>query len=118
MSIEAIGALGAASSLSASGALSSASLSEASPLAEAARGEALSGAPRADFMDALGAGLSRADGSLRHADAQLRALSAGQDVPIHDVMIAMEQARLDLTLVVEVRNRLVESYQEMMRMQL
>jgi flagellar hook-basal body complex protein FliE len=30
----------------------------------------------------------------------------------------MERARLDLMLVVEVRNRLVEAYQELSRMQL
>ncbi|ALN84760.1 flagellar hook-basal body complex protein FliE [Lysobacter capsici] len=72
----------------------------------------------ADFMNVMGAGLSRADQSLRSADTQLRALAAGQDIPIHEVMIAMEQARMDLTLVVEVRNRMLESYQELTRMQL
>lgn len=71
-----------------------------------------------DFMNVMGAGLNRADHSLRSADTQLRALAAGQDIPIHEVMIAMEQARMDLTLVVEVRNRMLESYQELTRMQL
>jgi flagellar hook-basal body complex protein FliE len=33
-------------------------------------------------------------------------------------MIAMEQARIELTFAVEVRNRLRESYQELARMQL
>jgi flagellar hook-basal body complex protein FliE len=71
-----------------------------------------------DFSSALGAGLARADSSLRAADQQLRNLSAGDAVALHDVMIAMEQARMDLTLVVEVRNRLLEAYQELTRMQL
>jgi flagellar hook-basal body complex protein FliE len=72
----------------------------------------------ADFLTVLGDGLARVDGSIQTADTQLRALAAGQDIPIHDVMITMEQARLDLMLVAEVRNRLIEGYQELTRMQL
>lgn len=74
--------------------------------------------PGIDFASALGDGLARADSSLRSADQQLRSLSAGDAVPLHDVMIAMERARMDLTLVVEVRNRVLEAYQELTRMQL
>jgi flagellar hook-basal body complex protein FliE len=37
---------------------------------------------------------------------------------MHDVMISMEQARMNLMFMVEVRNRVVEAYQELMRMQL
>jgi flagellar hook-basal body complex protein FliE len=72
----------------------------------------------ADFIGMLGDGIHRVDESLKTADAQLRGLAAGQDIPIHDVMIAMERARLDLMLVVEIRNRVIEGYQELMRMQL
>lgn len=72
----------------------------------------------ADFAAMLGDGVAATDASLKAADSQLRALAAGQDVPLHDVMISMEQARIDLTLMAEVRNRIVESYQELMRMQL
>ncbi|MGH8078753.1 MAG: flagellar hook-basal body complex protein FliE [Lysobacter sp.] len=71
-----------------------------------------------DFATMLGDGVAGADASLKTADAQLRALAAGQDIPLHDVMISMEKARIDLTLIAEVRNRIVESYQELMRMQL
>lgn len=74
--------------------------------------------PSTDFMQVLGSGLQRADASLQSADAQLRALAAGEAVSVHDVMIAMERARVELSLVVEVRNRLVEGYQELTRMQL
>lgn len=83
------------------------------------RGSGIAGnATGADFMSLVGDGLARADGSLKAADSQLRRLAAGEDVPLHDVMISMERARLDLMLVVEVRNRLVEAYQELSRMQL
>lgn len=62
--------------------------------------------------------LQQLDVSLRSADAALTSLASGQQVPTHEVMIAMEKARLGLTFAVEVRNRLVEAYQELMRMQL
>lgn len=72
----------------------------------------------ADFMSLLNDGISRVDQSLKTADTQLRGLAAGEDIPIHDVMISMERARLDLMLVAEVRNRVIEAYQELTRMQL
>ncbi len=47
----------------------------------------------------------------------VNALLAGQNVPLHQAMIAMEEASVSFQLMVEVRNKLVESYQELMRMQ-
>lgn len=41
----------------------------------------------------------------------------GEDVQVHDVMIATEQASLAFALMLEVRNKLVDAYQELMRMQ-
>jgi flagellar hook-basal body complex protein FliE len=75
-------------------------------------------ANRADFGAWVGDALSQVGQSLQVADGNLRALAAGQDVPVHEVMISLEQARMDLTLATEVRNRLVEAYQELTRMQL
>lgn len=42
---------------------------------------------------------------------------AGDDVPLHQAVIAMEEAGVAFQMMVEVRNRLLESYQEIMRMQ-
>jgi flagellar hook-basal body complex protein FliE len=47
----------------------------------------------------------------------VHALLAGQNVPLHQAMIAMEEASVSFQLMVEVRNKLLESYQELMRMQ-
>ena len=41
----------------------------------------------------------------------------GEEIAAHDVMIATEQASLAFTLMVEIRNKLVEAYQDLMRMQ-
>lgn len=71
-----------------------------------------------DFAGWVEGGLGKVENSLDVADANVRALAAGQNVPVHEVMISLEQARMDLMLAAEVRNRLVEAYQELTRMQL
>jgi flagellar hook-basal body complex protein FliE len=73
---------------------------------------------RLDFAQWVEGSLARVGQSIEAADANVRALAAGQDVPVHEVMISLERARMDLTLAAEVRNRLVEAYQELTRMQL
>lgn len=45
-------------------------------------------------------------------------LLSGKDVPLHQAMIAMQEAGVAFQLMVEVRNKLLEGYQEMMRMQI
>ena len=42
----------------------------------------------------------------------------GEDIDVHNVMVAGEEAKLSLQLAVQVRNKLVEAYQEISRMQL
>jgi flagellar hook-basal body complex protein FliE len=45
-------------------------------------------------------------------------LLSGQNVSLHQTMIAMEEASISFQLMVEVRNKMLESYQELMRMQI
>jgi flagellar hook-basal body complex protein FliE len=45
------------------------------------------------------------------------ALQGGQNVPLHQAVVAMEEANVSFQLMVEVRNRMLEAYQEIMRMQ-
>ena len=45
-------------------------------------------------------------------------LVSGKNIPLHRAMIAMEEANVSFQLMVEVRNKLLESYQELMRMQI
>lgn len=53
----------------------------------------------------------------QNAAAQaLQGLQSGQNVTLHQVMIASEEANVSFQLMVEARNRLLESYQELMRM--
>ena len=45
-------------------------------------------------------------------------LLAGKEVPLQQAMIAMQEAGVAFQLMVEVRNKLLEGYQELMRMQI
>lgn len=71
-----------------------------------------------DFGALLEGPLGALNTSLQRADASALAFAIGDGVPVHEMMLSIEQARLAMQLAVEVRNRAVESYQELMRMQL
>ena len=80
------------------------------------------GAGAGNVMESFGQLLSQAlqDVNTTHqvADADAARLAAGDDgVDIHQVMIGMEKANISLGLTLQVRNKLVEAYQEIMRMQ-
>ena len=51
------------------------------------------------------------------ADTAARKLASGQDKDIHNTMIAMEKASVAFQLTMQVRNKVLEAYQEIMRMQ-
>ncbi|MCS6801699.1 MAG: flagellar hook-basal body complex protein FliE [Chloroflexota bacterium] len=51
-----------------------------------------------------------------NADAKAQAFAAGELVDLHDVMIAQEQSSLAFQFGLQVRNKIVEAYQEVMRM--
>jgi len=57
--------------------------------------------------------------SKQQASAQaVNGLMTGQNVSLHQAMISMEEANVSFQLMVEVRNKLLDSYQELMRMQM
>ena len=69
------------------------------------------------FGDALSNAIDKVDGAQKDADAQVSAFVAGEQENLHEVMISMNQADLYLQLMTEVRNRMLDTYQELMRMQ-
>ena len=71
----------------------------------------------ASFAQQIEQGVGSVNQSIDAADASTRALAAGADIPVHDVMIALEKARLDLQFAVQLRNRLVAAYQNIVSMQ-
>ncbi|NJP36357.1 flagellar hook-basal body complex protein FliE [Alkalicoccus luteus] len=51
------------------------------------------------------------------SDVKTEAMARGEDVDLHQVMIAGQKASIALETTVEVRNKAIEAYQEIMRMQ-
>jgi flagellar hook-basal body complex protein FliE len=70
-----------------------------------------------DFGAWLARSLDGVQGQLVQADQGLKSLATGEAQNLHQVMISLEEARVGLQLLVQVRNRLLESYQEILRMQ-
>jgi flagellar hook-basal body complex protein FliE len=69
------------------------------------------------FGKALTEAISSLDRLQQEADAGSLALASGEPVELHEVMLAQERASLSFELAVKVRNKLVEAYQDIMRMQ-
>lgn len=66
------------------------------------------------FADAIG-GVER----LRHsADRSVEAFLAGEGEELHQIVLATQRAELAFELFLEMRNKVVQAYQEIMRMQL
>ncbi len=69
------------------------------------------------FETALGNLVANVGSKQAVASEAVAGLVTGQGVPLHQAIIAMEEASVSFQLMVEVRNKLLESYQELMRMQ-
>ena len=52
------------------------------------------------------------------AEESTEALIKGEDIDIHQVLLNTEEAQLSLQLAIEIRNKMVEAYQEINRLQL
>ena len=51
------------------------------------------------------------------ANDQMQKMVAGEVENLHDVMVAVEKASISFELLLEIRNKILEAYQELMRMQ-
>ena len=73
--------------------------------------------PVKGFGDAIEKAINGVDGLQKEANQSIQALADGSVQDVHKTMIAMEKASVSFKLVMEVRNKMVEAYQEIMRMQ-
>ncbi|AVX20776.1 MULTISPECIES: flagellar hook-basal body complex protein FliE [Carboxydocella] len=69
------------------------------------------------FSEILAANLAKVDELQKQSDAARMQLLTGQAPDLHTVMIIGEKANLALQLTVQIRNKVIEAYQEIMRMQ-
>ncbi len=70
-----------------------------------------------DFAEALKEFVQWVNSQQKKAKEIREAVLRGEDVPLHRMVIEFEKAGLALNLLIEVRNRLLEGYQELLRMQ-
>lgn len=71
----------------------------------------------ASFSNVLGGFIKEVSDKQAAAGDAVTGLLGGKDVSLHQAMISIEEASISFQLMVEVRNRLLDSYQELMRMQ-
>lgn len=69
------------------------------------------------FGDILKESIGEVNRLQNDADKAARDLALGRAENIHDVMISMEKAGVSFRLMMQVRNKIIEAYQEVMRMQ-
>ena len=69
------------------------------------------------FVDLLTLQTDTIDKSMKTADKMLADYIQGADISTHELMIAMNKAEHSINMMVQMRNRVFESYQEIARMQ-
>jgi flagellar hook-basal body complex protein FliE len=70
------------------------------------------------FLDTLKEKLDEVNERQIESESAAEAFIKGEDVDIHEVMLKSEEAKMSLQMAVQIRNKLVEAYQELNRMQL
>jgi len=72
---------------------------------------------KGDFGQQLASAIDSVNQAQVRRDDLVEGMVRGEAVEVHDIMTAAEEAQLAFDLMLEVRNKLLESYQEVMRMQ-
>jgi flagellar hook-basal body complex protein FliE len=80
----------------------------------ALKGAAKPAAPGFDKL--LGKFVNEVSDLQKQVDESVRKGASGEPEEIHDMLLAVNKAELSFRLLVEVRNKLVEAYQEVMRL--
>ena len=70
------------------------------------------------FSNVLSDAISKVNDSEVNANNKIESLIKGEDVDMHEVMLAMQESVLSLQALIEVRNKTVEAYQEISKLQL
>jgi len=68
------------------------------------------------FGEALSGAIGKVSELRNEADRAVHELAAGENKDIHHTMIAMEKADVSFRLMMQVRNKIITAYEEVMRM--
>lgn len=95
------------------------SITPSLPVAQPGPPDALAPAPPPgdSFSTMLGKMVAEVNNQQISAAQTVNNLQAGGNVSLHQAVIGMEEANVSFQLMVEVRNKLLDAYQEIMKMQ-
>jgi flagellar hook-basal body complex protein FliE len=68
-------------------------------------------------VDTLKAFASQVDHEIGEANRKTEEFAVGKEYDLHEIVIASEKADLSFRLLLQIRNKLLDAYQEVMRMQ-
>ena len=69
-----------------------------------------------DFQKILKRSVEEVDGLAKEANQSVQEMAAGR-MDVHQAMVSLEKANLSFRLMVQVRNKMMAAYEEIMRMQ-
>ena len=75
------------------------------------------GQQRGGFEDVLRGAIDQVQGLQANSDQQVGSLLQGERGDVHNVMIAIEKADVAFQLMMQVRNKIVNAYQQVSQMQ-
>ena len=70
-----------------------------------------------DFASWMAKEIGSTNDKILQADQQLQRLATGEADNLHQVMLGLEEAKASFQLMVQLRNKLLEAYQDILRMQ-
>ncbi len=88
----------------------------AGDVADIARSAAGPSRGRPSFGELLEEAIASVDRLQREGEAAQAAFARGEEVDLHDVLLKVEEAEIAFKTMMEIRNKLVEAYREIMRM--
>lgn len=71
-----------------------------------------------DFGRMVSNGIGELNSQLLVSQTNLQRLAAGEVQNLHQVMIGLEETKVSFQLFMQVRNRMLEAYQDLMKMQI
>ncbi|MFC4312693.1 flagellar hook-basal body complex protein FliE [Steroidobacter flavus] len=78
---------------------------------------ALAPQPTSEVFQSLVDAVGNINEQMRTNDKAVQAMALGETGNLHEVMMNLEKTRLTFELALQVRNKTLEAYQELMRMQ-
>ena len=80
--------------------------------------EITTGEVASKFSDVLGNYINNVNAKNRDAEKAVETFVSGGNIDMHSVMIAAEKANLSMQLAVQMKNKIVQAYQEVSRIQI